>query len=138
LFNAHRGTLTARNLNTGARFEVRIGPRRLTNTHFSTTDQPAHTALTTSKFRTKPAQRMEAGKRDHAERMPAAYPRAREAAHGYQQQRDVAYRQRVTWRMAAVKLVRPLRRQKGSLHMLWSAVSVSRVDWHGGSRRTSE
>jgi len=52
LLKAHRGTLTARNLITGARFEVRIGPRRLVNTHFSTTDLPAHAMLTTSKFRT--------------------------------------------------------------------------------------
>jgi hypothetical protein len=37
--------------------------------------------------------------------MPVAYSRAREAAHEFRQQREIAYRQRDGWRMAAVMLV---------------------------------
>ena len=53
----------------------------------------------------EPQERTMARIRDHAERMPVAFARAKEAAHEYQEQRDTAYRQRDGWRMAAVKLV---------------------------------
>jgi hypothetical protein len=53
----------------------------------------------------EPPERTMARMRDHAERMPVAFVRAKEAAHEYQHQRDMAYRQRDTWREAAIKLV---------------------------------
>ena len=49
----------------------------------------------------EPEERTAARMRDHAERMPVAFVRAKAAAHEYQEQREIAFRQRDGWREAA-------------------------------------
>jgi hypothetical protein len=53
----------------------------------------------------EPEERTTARMRDHAERMLVAFVRAKAAAHEYQEQRDIAFRERDGWREAAIRLV---------------------------------